>query len=154
MLVVTGDPRVPPLPESKEGSNPCLLLCNRSVPPPVLPPAGRGIGRGGRTRIGASETLALPGIRDCPNTVNAYAFIVPRSIGSAFNGRCVVRLSLLLFPHLLFGYNGGGTKTTGENRRKEVSYVSYVSYEQYPTRWSYYGVALRLGDDAPRGPGA
>ena len=32
--------------------------------PPVLPPAGGWIGRG--ERIGASETLVLPGIRGLP----------------------------------------------------------------------------------------
>jgi hypothetical protein len=41
-------------------------------PPPVLPPSGGMDWEGGRTRIGTSETLALPGIRDCPNTVDAY----------------------------------------------------------------------------------
>jgi hypothetical protein len=32
---------------------------------------GEGLG-GGRVRIEASETLAYPGIRDCPGTVNDY----------------------------------------------------------------------------------
>jgi hypothetical protein len=32
---------------------------------------GEGLG-GGRARIGASKTLALPRIGDCPNTMNAY----------------------------------------------------------------------------------
>jgi hypothetical protein len=35
------------------------------------PQQGEGLG-GGRVRIGASETLADPGIRDCPGTVNDY----------------------------------------------------------------------------------
>jgi hypothetical protein len=34
-------------------------------------------GEGGEVYIGASKTLALPGIRDCPNTVNAYQKLLP-----------------------------------------------------------------------------
>jgi hypothetical protein len=48
-------------------------MSNRSGPPPVLPPAGgRDWVRGHPARLDASETLAYPGIRDCPNTVNDY----------------------------------------------------------------------------------
>ncbi len=45
------------------------------VQPPHLSSLQRGVdweGGGLRPSSGASETLAYPGIRDCPNTVNDY----------------------------------------------------------------------------------
>ena len=45
---------------------------NRSVPPTCPPLSGGRDWGGGRARIGASETLALPGIGDCSNPVNVH----------------------------------------------------------------------------------